>query len=92
MHSKRAIVIEYVNDDILQVNEYMDDTKSIYSIDSIEDNFEQELSSESENELTIELLESNKKFKEDYYNQMKNLENMDNILENLVETIYEHNW
>ena len=69
MHNKSAILIECVNEDILEVDEYIDE--SIYSIVSIDDmEILEEEDKNSDDELTKVILEFDRKNKGNYYSKL----------------------
>lgn len=67
MHNKHLIIIYYVQEDLLQIDEYLSDTKSIYSIISIPDpdyNFGHE--SDDNEEFTSDFLHKRSKVGSSY--------------------------
>lgn len=81
IHNKQSILVNCVNEDLIEVDEYIGDTESIYSIVSIENEMCQDTSSEEEeNGITTSMLEFNRKCKESYEEKIGELEGM---LENL---------
>ena len=73
-HNKKSILVEYVNEDLLYINEYVSDTKSIYSIISYQDSSEiEEIDSDSDNNEFIDsILESSRKYKDRQLDAIEN--------------------
>ena len=83
-HNKEAVLIECVND-LLHVDEYVSDTKNIYSIINYLDTNEiEELNRENEdNDFIDNILESSKKYKDKQIDDIDKLDQIEAMLSHL---------
>lgn len=82
-HTKESILVYCVNEDLLQIDEYVSDTESIYSIISIDDYQEQvDFDNEENSDVQNNLIEQDGKLREGHLDSIEKLE-LQQMLEHL---------